>query len=141
KSKMTRLKRMFASLHLPAAQRYDAYMRLFDDETVEALWAQSDETRGAARLSSPKSSSAAQWMVHEFEALAQGRDVVQTAMALDRATYLPEDLFTKVDRAAMLHALEVRSPFMDVALVHFAAGLTTDQLFGARAHARAFMQS
>ena len=27
------------------------------------------------------------------------------------------------------------------ALVHFAAGLTTDLLFGARAHARAFMQS
>ena len=44
-------------------------------------------------------------------------------------------------RCSMLHALEVRSPFMDPALVHFAAGLSTDQLLGSRAHARAFMQS
>ncbi|MEA2735811.1 MAG: hypothetical protein QOE14_2262, partial [Humisphaera sp.] len=55
--------------------------------------------------------------------------------------YLPEDLLTKVDRAAMLHALEVRSPFMDPALVHFAAGLTTERLLGTRGGAKSFMQS
>jgi asparagine synthase (glutamine-hydrolysing) len=44
-------------------------------------------------------------------------------------TYLPGDLLTKVDRAAMLHALEVRCPFMDHELVAFTAGLSTDQLF------------
>ena len=49
-------------------------------------------------------------------------------MATDRVSYLPDDLLTKVDRASMLHALEVRSPFMDHELVGFAAGLTTDQL-------------
>jgi asparagine synthase (glutamine-hydrolysing) len=43
-------------------------------------------------------------------------------------TYLPNDLLTKLDRASMLHALEVRCPFMDHELVQFAAGLTTDQL-------------
>jgi asparagine synthase (glutamine-hydrolysing) len=129
KSAVTRAKRMLASLHLPAPQRYDSYVRLFDDPTVATLLPREEAGEGA------------KWLVHEFEALTSGRDAVQTAMALDRVTYLPEDLLTKVDRAAMLHALEVRSPFMDPALIHFAAGLTTDQLFGSRAHARAFMQS
>src|SRR5205814_4390933 len=126
---VARLKRMLASLHLPAPQRYDSYMRYFDDAMLALLLKREDASDGGA------------WLANEFRRLAEGRDVVQTAMALDRVTYLPDDLFTKVDRAAMLHALEVRSPFMDPGLLHFAAGLTTDQLFGTRATARAFMQS
>jgi asparagine synthase (glutamine-hydrolysing) len=129
KSAAARVKRMLASLHLPAPQRYDSYLRFFDDATVSALLPREEASQGV------------KWLAHEFAALADGRDVVQTAMALDRLTYLPEDLFTKVDRAAMLHALEVRSPFMDPVVVRFAAGLTTEQLFGGRANARAFMQS
>ena len=70
----------------------------------------------------------AQWLVLEFDRLMAGRDVVQTALAVDRVTYLPHDLLTKLDRASMLHALEVRSPFMDPDVVRFAAGLPTDQL-------------
>jgi asparagine synthase (glutamine-hydrolysing) len=58
------------------------------------------------------------------------RDVVQAAMAVDREIYLPEDLLAKVDRCSMLHALEVRSPFLDHELVHFAAGLPTEMLIG-----------
>ena len=129
KSGVARVKRMLASLHLPAPQRYDSYLRFFDDASVAALLPREGASQGA------------KWLVHEFARLADGRDVVQAAMALDRVTYLPEDLLTKVDRAAMLHALEVRSPFMDPALVHFAAALSSAQLFGSRAHARAFMQS
>jgi len=56
------------------------------------------------------------------------RDRLQAALATDRVTYLPEDLLTKLDRACMLHALEVRSPFMDHELVRMAAGLSTRQL-------------
>jgi asparagine synthase (glutamine-hydrolysing) len=62
-------------------------------------------------------------------------------MALDRITYLPEDLLTKVDRSSMLHALEVRNPFMDHELVHFAAGLGTEHLFGQPSSAAGFMKS
>jgi asparagine synthase (glutamine-hydrolysing) len=129
KSVVTRIKRMLASLHLPAPQRYDSYLRFFDDATVATLLPREDASEGAM------------WLTHQFTGLSDGRDVVQTAIALDRVTYLPDDLLTKVDRASMLHALEVRSPFMDPSLVCFAAGLTTDQLFGSRAHARAFMQT
>ena len=131
KSSVARLKRLLSSLHLPPAERYDSFMRYFDEAMTAALMKSREEASGGGK-----------WLKHQFEALvADGRDVVQAALALDRATYLPEDLLTKVDRAAMLHALEVRSPFMDPALVHFAAGLTTEQLLGTRGGATAFMQS
>ena len=137
KSRGARLKRMLSSLHLAPAERYDAYMRLFDETTARALCPREE----AVRQNPSQASDAATWLAHEFLALSTGRDVVQTAMALDRVTYLPDDLLTKVDRAAMLHALEVRSPFMDPALVHYAAALTSEELFGAPASAKSFMQS
>jgi asparagine synthase (glutamine-hydrolysing) len=130
KSSVVRLKRLLASLHLPPAERYDSFMRYFDEPAVAALLVSRDEASGGAK-----------WLQHQFAALGEGRDVVQTALALDRVTYLPEDLLTKVDRAAMLHALEVRSPFMDPDLVHFAAGLSSEQLLGTRGGATSFMQS
>jgi len=48
---------------------------------------------------------------------------------LDRALrhyltrYLPDSILTKVDRCSMRHGLEVRSPFLDTAVVEFAARL------------------
>jgi asparagine synthase (glutamine-hydrolysing) len=63
-----------------------------------------------------------------YQRLLKPRDVVQTALATDRLTYLPEDLLTKVDRASMMHGLEVRSPFMDHDLVYMALGMLPGQL-------------
>ncbi|MFO0563235.1 MAG: asparagine synthase (glutamine-hydrolyzing) [Polyangiales bacterium] len=37
--------------------------------------------------------------------------------------YLPYDLLVKADRSSMLHSLEVRSPFLDTALIEYAARL------------------
>lgn len=39
------------------------------------------------------------------------------------ATFLPDDLLVKSDRATMAHGLELRSPFLDRALIEFAASL------------------
>ena len=50
-------------------------------------------------------------------------DTVSQVQYLDMKTYLVGDILTKVDRASMAHALEVRVPFLDHKLMEWISGL------------------
>lgn len=57
------------------------------------------------------------------DAARRGRGPLGRWLAVDLATYLPGDILVKVDRMALAHALEVRSPFLDEDVLAFAAQL------------------
>ena len=59
------------------------------------------------------------------EAIAQwdgcaSDSLVDRTMQFYTKLYMQDDILTKVDRASMMHSLEVRAPFLDIELVDFA---------------------
>jgi asparagine synthase (glutamine-hydrolysing) len=57
-------------------------------------------------------------------------DPLSLIQYLDFKTWLPGDILTKVDRAAMAHSLEVRVPLLDHTFVEWASGLPPDIKLG-----------
>ena len=57
------------------------------------------------------------------DARAQGLDFARRAQLLDTQNYLPDDVMTKVDRAAMALSLETRTPYLERDLYRFAWSL------------------
>jgi len=62
-------------------------------------------------------------VLRRHDACAPHDDPVSRVQYLDMKTYLVGDINTKVDRASMAHALEVREPLMDHELMEWVSGL------------------
>jgi asparagine synthase (glutamine-hydrolysing) len=62
------------------------------------------------------------WQEQVF-ALGKGQTLLARILEHNFRTYLPFDLLVKADRTSMAHGLELRSPFLDTALIEYATAL------------------
>jgi asparagine synthase (glutamine-hydrolysing) len=65
-------------------------------------------------------------VLRRHAAVAPTDDPLSLVQYLDMKTYLVGDILTKVDRASMAHALEVREPLLDHELMGWVSGLSVD---------------
>src|SRR5206468_9361709 len=112
RSTSVRLRRFVRGLRQPKEERYLAWLAISDEAWLEE----------SATESFVESARTAAAELHR-RARAFGGDAVREARGLDLSMYLPDDLLVKVDIASMANSLEVRSPFLDRALVEFALRL------------------
>jgi asparagine synthase (glutamine-hydrolysing) len=118
-----RLTRFLDGLARTPAARYINWIAYFKEGDREELYA--DDF--AVRLGDHDPRL---MLIAEFEKAAKLDPVAATAL-VDTRTYLPNDILTKVDIAAMANSLEVRSPFLDHEVMDFALRLPTTTKMGA----------
>ena len=113
------LTRFFGAARAPEAERWLRWVGLFTDDLDSALNA---ELRGQLREMDVAASIRA-----PMEDLA-GSSVLARSLSANFRTYLLDDLLVKADRSSMAHGLELRSPFLDTALIEYATSLPDGHL-------------
>jgi asparagine synthase (glutamine-hydrolysing) len=109
---LARAHRLIQVASQPLGERLFGWVSLFD---VERLLAPDVRRRVDVRAPLRWSSEACR----KFE----GGSVLSQVLGHNFETYLSEDLLVKADRCSMGHSLELRSPFLDTALIDYAARL------------------
>jgi asparagine synthase (glutamine-hydrolysing) len=115
-----RAQRFLDQADAPVQDRYQSWISLFSP-------AQAAELTGRAPADLTTS------MTRRYErAAAGGLPVLDQILYANLETYLPDDLAVKMDRMAMAHSLEARSPFLDTALIDYVARLPARRKVGLR---------
>jgi asparagine synthase (glutamine-hydrolysing) len=99
----------------PAARQSYLWMAPFAREHLAALWRPAALPEDAA--------DAAFAPVDRCAAEVSARPPLERLLHLFLLTYLPDDILTKTDRAAMFNGLEVRAPFLDRDFAEYACAL------------------
>jgi asparagine synthase (glutamine-hydrolysing) len=102
-----RLKRTLRGLSYPPRLWCPVWMGTLDPEEIAALF------REPVDIEDVYSEAIEQW-----DACKQ-HDLVDKVLQFYTKLYLQDDILTKVDRASMMHSLEVRAPYLDIELVDF----------------------
>ena len=109
-----RVTRFFGAASMSTEERTLRWIGFFADRLDEMLRPELSELLTREDIS------------RSFREPLEGREALSPlarALAINFETYLPEDLLVKSDRCSMAHGLELRSPFLDTALMECAAAL------------------
>lgn len=117
KTRGRRLRRFAEGLSLPQVERYVQWIAYFKQADKGTLYTE----EFASKLCGHDASS---YLAAEF-AKAPDLDAAAATARVDAATYLPNDILTKVDIASMANSLEVRCPFLDHEVIGFGLSLPT----------------
>ena len=96
-------------------RRYTGWVAFFPNQSKHELYTKAFAAATASRNSVD--------LLLDAYARAHVKNEVDGILAVDVATYLPDDLLVKVDIASMAHALEARSPLVDHKVMEWAARL------------------
>ncbi|MGH7963833.1 MAG: asparagine synthase (glutamine-hydrolyzing) [Candidatus Binatia bacterium] len=108
-----RVRRFIEHAPLPLAQRYLGWVGIFDASFLGELLADEIEGDPVGHFST-------------YFGSLQDQDPLNQLLAVNIKTYLPGDLLVKTDRMSMANSLETRCPFLDQALLEFAACIPSD---------------
>jgi asparagine synthase (glutamine-hydrolysing) len=114
-SARSRARRMSRMLAMEPVDRYTAYMTSLNGLDRSRLY--TPEYRALVGDSAVDGVIGAPWRESSAD------DPLDRLLDVDVATYLPDDLLTKIDIASMAYSLEARSPLLDYEFMQFAASL------------------
>ncbi len=113
--KFLRAKTTFESIARDSAEGYLHSVSLMSDKMRSSLFSE--------QLKNQLDGYQSIEVFREHERKSPTTDGLSLVQYLDFKTYLPGDILTKVDRASMAHALEVRVPLLDHKLVDWMSGI------------------
>ena len=119
---LARARRFARFMHLPLVERLVRWNSIFQDD-LPSLFEADGRVDPLAHLSTALEASRASSPLNRL-------------LAVNYASYLPDDLLVKTDRCTMANSIEARSPLLDTALTEYAASLPDTWKLSTPRHAR-----